>query len=95
MAVEESAAFFSASCSTEGRPVRPKQRVANLHVNHDQTGVLVDSQLFGGEGLSGTGPKAGGPHYIARFAIERGDVHRQDGRGRQGVIDGGARRLDD
>ena len=32
---------------------------------------MVGSQPFGGEGLSGTGPKAGGPHYLARFATER------------------------
>ena len=35
------------------------------------TGAVVGSQPFGGEGLSGTGPKAGGPHYLPRFAVER------------------------
>ena len=34
-------------------------------------GAVVGVQPFGGEGLSGTGPKAGGPHYLARFAVER------------------------
>jgi RHH-type proline utilization regulon transcriptional repressor/proline dehydrogenase/delta 1-pyrroline-5-carboxylate dehydrogenase len=34
-------------------------------------GAVVGSQPFGGEGLSGTGPKAGGPHYLYRFALER------------------------
>jgi RHH-type proline utilization regulon transcriptional repressor/proline dehydrogenase/delta 1-pyrroline-5-carboxylate dehydrogenase len=34
-------------------------------------GAVVGVQPFGGEGLSGTGPKAGGPHYLPRFAIER------------------------
>jgi RHH-type proline utilization regulon transcriptional repressor/proline dehydrogenase/delta 1-pyrroline-5-carboxylate dehydrogenase len=34
-------------------------------------GAVVGSQPFGGEGLSGTGPKAGGPRYVARFATER------------------------
>ena len=46
-------------------------RVGNLYVNRNQIGAVVESQPFGGEGLSGTGPKAGGPHYVARFAIER------------------------
>jgi len=35
------------------------------------TGAVVGVQPFGGEGLSGTGPKAGGPHYLLRFATER------------------------
>jgi len=35
------------------------------------TGAVVGVQPFGGEGLSGTGPKAGGPHYVLRFAAER------------------------
>ena len=46
-------------------------RVGNFYVNRNQIGAVVESQPFGGEGLSGTGPKAGGPHYVARFAIER------------------------
>ncbi len=46
-------------------------RVGNLYVNRNQIGAVVESQPFGGEGLSGTGPKAGGPHYVARFATER------------------------
>ena len=40
----------------------------NIYVNRDQIGAVVGSQPFGGEGLSGTGPKAGGPHYLPRFA---------------------------
>ncbi len=40
----------------------------NLYVNRDQIGAIVGSQPFGGEGLSGTGPKAGGPHYLPRFS---------------------------
>ena len=40
----------------------------NIYVNRDQIGAIVGSQPFGGEGLSGTGPKAGGPHYLPRFA---------------------------
>jgi RHH-type proline utilization regulon transcriptional repressor/proline dehydrogenase/delta 1-pyrroline-5-carboxylate dehydrogenase len=51
--------------------VEQNARVGNLYVNRNQIGAVVESQPFGGEGLSGTGPKAGGPHYVARFATER------------------------
>jgi len=51
--------------------VERRARVGNLYVNRNQIGAVVESQPFGGEGLSGTGPKAGGPHYVARFATER------------------------
>ncbi|MEM7690330.1 MAG: bifunctional proline dehydrogenase/L-glutamate gamma-semialdehyde dehydrogenase PutA [Pseudomonadota bacterium] len=53
------------------RIVQSKARVGNFYVNRNQIGAIVESQPFGGEGLSGTGPKAGGPHYLARFATER------------------------
>ncbi|MFN3662713.1 bifunctional proline dehydrogenase/L-glutamate gamma-semialdehyde dehydrogenase PutA [Yoonia sp.] len=43
-------------------------KAGNIYVNRDQIGAIVGSQPFGGEGLSGTGPKAGGPHYLPRFA---------------------------
>ena len=46
-------------------------RVGNVYVNRNIIGAVVGSQPFGGEGLSGTGPKAGGPHYLQRFATER------------------------
>lgn len=46
-------------------------RVGNLYINRSMTGAVVGSQPFGGEGLSGTGPKAGGPHYLFRFCAER------------------------
>ncbi|MFC3714053.1 L-glutamate gamma-semialdehyde dehydrogenase [Sphingoaurantiacus capsulatus] len=46
-------------------------KVGNLYVNRSMIGAVVGSQPFGGEGLSGTGPKAGGPHYLLRFASER------------------------
>jgi len=46
-------------------------RAGNLYVNRSMIGAVVGSQPFGGEGLSGTGPKAGGPHYLPRFAVER------------------------
>ncbi|AKH43670.1 RHH-type proline utilization regulon transcriptional repressor/proline dehydrogenase/delta 1-pyrroline-5-carboxylate dehydrogenase [Altererythrobacter atlanticus] len=53
------------------RLVESRARVGNLYVNRNQIGAVVGSQPFGGEGLSGTGPKAGGPHYVSRFATER------------------------
>jgi RHH-type proline utilization regulon transcriptional repressor/proline dehydrogenase/delta 1-pyrroline-5-carboxylate dehydrogenase len=46
-------------------------RVGNMYVNRSMIGAVVGVQPFGGEGLSGTGPKAGGPHYLLRFATER------------------------
>ncbi|MGH8029454.1 MAG: bifunctional proline dehydrogenase/L-glutamate gamma-semialdehyde dehydrogenase PutA, partial [Arenimonas sp.] len=46
-------------------------RVGNCYVNRNQIGAVVGVQPFGGEGLSGTGPKAGGPHYLLKFAAER------------------------
>jgi RHH-type proline utilization regulon transcriptional repressor/proline dehydrogenase/delta 1-pyrroline-5-carboxylate dehydrogenase len=46
-------------------------RVGNMYVNRNMIGAVVGSQPFGGEGLSGTGPKAGGPHTLPRFAVER------------------------
>ncbi|WP_443025061.1 bifunctional proline dehydrogenase/L-glutamate gamma-semialdehyde dehydrogenase PutA [Sphingomonas sp. M1-B02] len=48
-----------------------RARVGNLYVNRSMIGAVVGSQPFGGEGLSGTGPKAGGPHYLQRFCAER------------------------
>jgi RHH-type proline utilization regulon transcriptional repressor/proline dehydrogenase/delta 1-pyrroline-5-carboxylate dehydrogenase len=51
--------------------VRARARVGNLYVNRNIIGAVVESQPFGGEGLSGTGPKAGGPHYLLRFVTER------------------------
>ncbi len=51
--------------------VARRARVGNLYVNRNIIGAVVGSQPFGGEGLSGTGPKAGGPHYLLRFCAER------------------------
>jgi RHH-type proline utilization regulon transcriptional repressor/proline dehydrogenase/delta 1-pyrroline-5-carboxylate dehydrogenase len=51
--------------------VASRAKVGNVYVNRNQIGAVVGVQPFGGEGLSGTGPKAGGPHYLARFAVER------------------------
>jgi RHH-type proline utilization regulon transcriptional repressor/proline dehydrogenase/delta 1-pyrroline-5-carboxylate dehydrogenase len=45
--------------------------VGNIYVNRNMIGAVVGVQPFGGHGLSGTGPKAGGPHYLARFATEQ------------------------
>jgi RHH-type proline utilization regulon transcriptional repressor/proline dehydrogenase/delta 1-pyrroline-5-carboxylate dehydrogenase len=53
------------------RLVTARARAGNVYVNRNQIGAVVGSQPFGGEGLSGTGPKAGGPHYVTRFALER------------------------
>ncbi|HWA89210.1 MAG TPA: bifunctional proline dehydrogenase/L-glutamate gamma-semialdehyde dehydrogenase PutA [Rhizomicrobium sp.] len=58
--IEDTAAF-----------VRARVRTGNIYVNRNQIGAVVGVQPFGGEGLSGTGPKAGGPHYLLRFALER------------------------
>ena len=46
-------------------------RVGNVYVNRNIIGAVVGVQPFGGEGLSGTGPKAGGPHYLYRFCAEQ------------------------
>jgi len=47
--------------------VTSRLRVGNIYINRNQIGAVVASQPFGGEGLSGTGPKAGGPSYVQRF----------------------------
>ncbi len=46
-------------------------KVGNTYVNRNMIGAVVGVQPFGGEGLSGTGPKAGGPHYLFRLCTER------------------------
>jgi RHH-type proline utilization regulon transcriptional repressor/proline dehydrogenase/delta 1-pyrroline-5-carboxylate dehydrogenase len=45
--------------------------IGNVYINRNQIGAVVGVQPFGGEGLSGTGPKAGGPHYLYRFCAEQ------------------------
>jgi len=52
------------------RRVRDGVSVGNVYVNRSTIGAVVGVQPFGGHGLSGTGPKAGGPHYLPRFAVE-------------------------
>ncbi|QLC27056.1 L-glutamate gamma-semialdehyde dehydrogenase [Parasphingopyxis algicola] len=54
-----------------GELVEARAHVGNLYINRSMIGAIVGSQPFGGEGLSGTGPKAGGPHYLPRFCAER------------------------
>ncbi|MGB8717260.1 MAG: aldehyde dehydrogenase family protein, partial [Rhodanobacteraceae bacterium] len=51
--------------------IASRVKVGNCYVNRNQIGAVVGVQPFGGEGLSGTGPKAGGPHYLPRMACER------------------------
>jgi len=51
--------------------IAERVNVGNIYVNRDQIGAVVGVQPFGGEGLSGTGPKAGGPNYLPRFTTER------------------------
>jgi RHH-type proline utilization regulon transcriptional repressor/proline dehydrogenase/delta 1-pyrroline-5-carboxylate dehydrogenase len=51
--------------------VAERVKVGNMYVNRNQIGAVVGVQPFGGEGLSGTGPKAGGPRYLEAFAVER------------------------
>jgi RHH-type proline utilization regulon transcriptional repressor/proline dehydrogenase/delta 1-pyrroline-5-carboxylate dehydrogenase len=48
-----------------------RANVGNVYVNRNQIGAVVGVQPFGGQKLSGTGPKAGGPHYLPRFATEK------------------------
>jgi len=51
--------------------IQREARVGNCYVNRDMVGAVVGVQPFGGQGLSGTGPKAGGPFYLHRFATEK------------------------
>jgi RHH-type transcriptional regulator, proline utilization regulon repressor / proline dehydrogenase / delta 1-pyrroline-5-carboxylate dehydrogenase len=53
------------------REIFEKTSIGNTYVNRNMIGAVVGVQPFGGSGLSGTGPKAGGPHYLPRFASER------------------------
>ncbi|MGE6581825.1 bifunctional proline dehydrogenase/L-glutamate gamma-semialdehyde dehydrogenase PutA [Vreelandella aquamarina] len=51
--------------------IAQKIRVGNVYINRNIIGAVVGVQPFGGQGLSGTGPKAGGPHYLQRFVTEK------------------------
>ena len=55
---------------TRARYIQQRVRAGNTYFNRNMIGAVVGMQPFGGEGLSGTGPKAGGPHYVQRFATE-------------------------
>ena len=52
------------------RQITDRVRVGNVYINRSMIGAVVGSQPFGGQGLSGTGPKAGGPHALPRYAVE-------------------------
>ncbi len=56
---------------TTARRIAERARVGNVYVNRNMIGAIVGVQPFGGQGLSGTGPKAGGPYYLLRFVTEQ------------------------
>jgi delta 1-pyrroline-5-carboxylate dehydrogenase len=56
---------------TRAERIAATARVGNVYVNRNMIGAVVGVQPFGGEGMSGTGPKAGGPHYLYRFCAEQ------------------------
>jgi len=56
---------------TVTRYVASRMPVGNIYINRNMIGAVVGVQPFGGERLSGTGPKAGGPHYLPRLCVER------------------------
>jgi RHH-type proline utilization regulon transcriptional repressor/proline dehydrogenase/delta 1-pyrroline-5-carboxylate dehydrogenase len=57
--------------STRAHDIFERSRIGNTYVNRNTVGAVVGVQPFGGEGLCGTGPKAGGPNYLLRFMVER------------------------
>ena len=56
---------------TRAQALAQAARIGNVYINRNTIGAVVGVQPFGGEGLSGTGPKAGGPHYLYRFCTEQ------------------------
>ncbi|SDI66206.1 L-proline dehydrogenase /delta-1-pyrroline-5-carboxylate dehydrogenase [Ferrimonas sediminum] len=56
---------------THAQSIADQVNVGNAYINRNQVGAVVGVQPFGGQGLSGTGPKAGGPHYLTRFVTEK------------------------
>ncbi len=56
---------------TTSQYIAAQANVGNIYINRNQIGAVVGVQPFGGMGLSGTGPKAGGPHYLSRFISEK------------------------
>ena len=63
--------------------IRQRVRTGNVYVNRNMVGAVVGVQPFGGCGLSGTGPKAGGPHYLLRFTTEQSLYRQQRGNRRE------------
>ncbi len=71
------------TASTRGsQQITDTVHAGNIYVNRNQIGAVVGSQPFGGEGLSGTGPKAGGPHYLRRFRKAGGSAPKTAAAGR-------------
>ena len=68
-----------------------RTRIGNTYVNRNMIGAVVGVQPFGGEGLSGTGPKAGGPRYLYRFAVEADRQYQYNCVWRQYPVDVAAR----
>ncbi|MCX7560741.1 bifunctional proline dehydrogenase/L-glutamate gamma-semialdehyde dehydrogenase PutA [Sulfitobacter sp. F26204] len=66
--------------------VSERIEAGNIYINRNQIGAIVGSQPFGGEGLSGTGPKAGGPHYLTRFAAPDRQQTKEAWSARQSVL---------
>ena len=56
---------------SRAQAIARRAHIGNVYINRNQIGAVVGVQPFGGEGLSGTGPKAGGPHYLYRFCAEQ------------------------
>jgi RHH-type proline utilization regulon transcriptional repressor/proline dehydrogenase/delta 1-pyrroline-5-carboxylate dehydrogenase len=61
---------FHSRLTERHKMVASSVRAGNIYINRNMIGAVVGVQPFGGQGLSGTGPKAGGPHYLHRFATE-------------------------
>jgi len=57
--------------SIQAQTIAEKMPIGNIYINRNMIGAVVGCQPFGGQGLSGTGPKAGGPHYLSRLTTEK------------------------
>ena len=64
---------------SKARYIHSRSRVGNTYINRNMIGAVVGVQPFGGEGLSGTGPKAGGPNYLGRFTVPVAEPLLEDG----------------
>jgi RHH-type proline utilization regulon transcriptional repressor/proline dehydrogenase/delta 1-pyrroline-5-carboxylate dehydrogenase len=62
---------FQSRIEKRAEKVANQVAAGNVYVNRNMVGAVVGVQPFGGRGLSGTGPKAGGPNYLLRFVSER------------------------